>query len=48
VAGGEVAPQLDTSQCPDCRGTGMYYPEGLGKGGVKKCDHQKLKETLAT
>ncbi len=40
-------PQLDTSQCPDCHGTGMYYPEGLGKGGVKKCDHKNLKETLA-
>jgi hypothetical protein len=40
----KVAPQLDTSQCPDCHGTGMYYPEGLGKGGVKKCDHPKLKE----
>lgn len=40
------APQLDISQCPDCHGTGMYYPEGLGKGGVKKCDHKKLKEVL--
>jgi DNA-binding Lrp family transcriptional regulator len=39
----KVAPQLDTSQCPDCHGTGMYYPEGLGKGGVKKCAHEKLK-----
>jgi len=36
------APKLDVSQCPDCRGTGMYYPEGFGKGGVKKCDHLKL------
>jgi len=33
---------LDTSQCPDCHGTGMYYPEGLGKGGVKKCQHERL------
>jgi hypothetical protein len=37
-----LAPNLDTSQCPDCQGTGMYYPEGLGKGGVKKCQHERL------
>lgn len=36
------APKLDASHCPDCRGTGMFYPEGFGKGGVKKCDHLKL------
>ena len=36
----------DISQCPDCNGTGMYYPNGFGKGGVKKCCHPKLKETL--
>jgi DNA-binding transcriptional ArsR family regulator len=40
----KVEPQLDISQCPDCHGTGMYYPEGVGKGGVKKCDHKRLKE----
>lgn len=38
------APRSDTSQCPDCHGTGMYYPEGIGKGGVKRCDHPKLHE----
>lgn len=37
-------PKLDISQCPDCQGTGMYYPEGFGRGGVKKCDHARLKE----
>ena len=37
------APRLDTSQCPDCHGSGMYYPEGVGKGGVKKCKHERLK-----
>jgi DNA-binding Lrp family transcriptional regulator len=36
------SPALDISQCPDCHGAGMYYPEGLGKGGVKKCSHEKL------
>ncbi len=37
-------PLLDISLCPDCHGTGMYYPEGFGKGGVRKCAHPKLKE----
>jgi DNA-binding Lrp family transcriptional regulator len=37
------SPAQDISQCPDCRGAGMYYPEGLGKGGVKKCTHTQLK-----
>lgn len=32
---------LDTSQCPDCHGTGFYYPEGMG-GGVAKCKHAQL------
>ncbi len=41
------APQLDISQCLDCHGTGMYYPDGLGRGGVKKCDHKRLKEALS-
>jgi DNA-binding Lrp family transcriptional regulator len=41
------APKIDASQCPDCHGTGMYYPEGFGKGGVKKCDHARLKEVVA-
>lgn len=35
-------PKPDISQCPDCQGTGMYYPEGFGKGGVKKCNHEML------
>lgn len=41
------APTFDSSQCPDCHGAGMYYPDGLGKGGVKKCDHKRLKEAEA-
>lgn len=40
-------PKLDISQCSDCHGTGMYYPEGVGKGGVKKCDHKGLKAALS-
>ena len=29
------------SKCPDCGGSGMYYPEGYEKG-VAKCRHEKL------
>jgi hypothetical protein len=32
---------LDVSQCPDCFGTGMWYPEGFDKG-VARCRHEKL------
>ena len=31
----------DTSQCPDCHGTGFWYPQGISDG-VKKCRHEKL------
>lgn len=34
----------DYSACPDCLGSGMYWPSGtIGKGGVKKCEHPKLR-----
>ena len=32
---------LDTSQCPDCNGTGFYYPQGT-EGGVARCKHELL------
>lgn len=32
---------VDARQCPDCQGTGMYYPQGYGKGAAK-CRHQRL------
>lgn len=32
---------LDTKNCPDCHGTGFWYPEGVEKG-VAKCLHEKL------
>ena len=35
------APKVDASQCPDCFGTGMYYPEGFDKG-VARCRHDNL------
>jgi hypothetical protein len=33
--------QVDSSQCPDCKGSGFYYPNGP-TGGVAKCKHEKL------
>jgi hypothetical protein len=42
----EVSPvpasrKVDASQCPNCFGTGMWYPEGYDKG-VARCQHEKL------
>ncbi|HWT03730.1 MAG TPA: replication protein [Pyrinomonadaceae bacterium] len=36
-----VSIQVDASQCPDCTGSGFYYPNGP-VGGVAKCKHEKL------
>ena len=33
--------KADASRCPDCFGTGMWYPEGYDHG-VAKCRHEKL------
>ena len=38
------ARKVDASQCPDCFGTGMWYPEGYDKG-VARCRHEKLMTT---
>jgi hypothetical protein len=35
--------KVDAAQCPDCFGTGMYYPEGFDKG-VARCLHSQLTE----
>jgi hypothetical protein len=32
---------IDSSQCPDCGGSGWWYPEGPEKG-VAKCKHSKM------
>lgn len=32
---------FDASLCPDCMGTGFYYPQGTAKG-VARCPHAKL------
>ena len=36
-----ATPKVDTSKCPDCFGTGMWYPEGFEKG-VARCEHKAL------
>jgi hypothetical protein len=41
-----TAQKIDATQCPDCFGTGMYYPEGFDKG-VARCSHSKLTEEKA-
>jgi hypothetical protein len=35
------ASNFDASQCPDCSGTGFYYPQGA-EGGVARCKHEQL------
>lgn len=35
--------QVNASKCPDCFGTGMYYPQGFDKG-VSRCPHSNLIE----
>jgi hypothetical protein len=36
-----LTPAIDASQCPDCKGSGFYYPNGP-TGGVAKCKHEGL------
>ena len=31
----------DPSECPDCQGTGFWYPKGIERG-VAKCKHERL------
>jgi hypothetical protein len=35
------AEPLDASKCPDCQGTGFWYPQGREQG-VSKCKHARL------
>jgi hypothetical protein len=39
----EINKAADFVQCPDCFGTGWYYPEGTGKGAKPGCSHPRLK-----
>jgi hypothetical protein len=36
----ESAPP-DYKNCPDCQGSGFWYPEGIEKG-VAKCRHERF------
>ena len=46
-SGPEASVTVDVSKCPDCFGTGMWYPEGYEKG-VAKCRHEKLEDVSRT
>jgi hypothetical protein len=37
----QASAQANTSSCPDCQGTGFYYPKGKEQG-VAKCPHSQL------
>lgn len=40
-AGAQGVPDVDASKCPDCGGSGWWYPDGEGKG-VAKCKHARM------
>lgn len=35
---------LDINNCPDCKGSGFIYPQGMEKGIVAKCKHEGLSQ----
>jgi hypothetical protein len=37
----EPPPQLNIDDCPDCRGSGFWYPQGTAHG-VARCRHERL------
>lgn len=39
----DTSAKINASQCPDCGGTGFWYPQGREQG-VAKCRHEKLRE----
>ena len=39
-----TAASADARECPDCWGTGMYYPGGFEKG-VARCKHERLRSS---
>jgi hypothetical protein len=34
-------PSVEPNECPDCHGTGFWYPQGIERG-VSKCKHERL------
>lgn len=41
----EIEKRADASQCPDCAGSGWWYPEGTARGVRPGCQHPRLKTT---
>jgi hypothetical protein len=41
-APGSTVTREEALECPDCFGTGMYYPGGFEKG-VARCKHERLR-----
>jgi hypothetical protein len=39
----ETEKRVDASQCPDCAGSGWWYPEGTARGVRPGCQHPRLK-----
>jgi hypothetical protein len=39
----EIEKRGDASQCPDCAGSGWWYPEGTARGVRPGCQHPRLK-----
>lgn len=37
--------QINTDSCPDCHGSGFWYPQGVERG-VTKCKHERLANHL--
>jgi hypothetical protein len=42
----EPTPQVDARNCPDCGGSGWWYPQGTERG-VAKCQHVNLQPDAA-
>jgi hypothetical protein len=41
----EIEKRGDASQCPDCAGSGWWYPQGTVRGVRLGCQHPRLKST---
>ncbi len=37
---------VEASQCPDCQGSGWWYPKGPEKG-IARCKHERLRATTS-
>jgi hypothetical protein len=38
------SPRIEIDDCPDCKGTGFIYPNGI-EGGVVRCKHPSLRRS---